>query len=476
MSALHSGLLRRTRYPLAACIAAVFALSATETFATTYLVTTCADGLPAPAGSLREAVMNLASDHDLIDMSTLPTAHSCSVITLSAGEISVPQANLTLQGPSSGVTIAAKYSFSLDNSRILNHTGYGLLQTQYLTISGGSIYSTTHGEYGGCIVSKGNVSLFHSVVENCRVNAKNHPVAGGGVSTRGYLQLYDSKISHNLAGNVSSSQAYGGGADVGGSLYVFNSTISDNLAGSAGIGLGGGVHTRGFMNLASSTISGNTAGKSFGGIYLKSTLNQFASVIHNSTISGNRAITGIVGGMYSNLAIDLGNSTIAFNTAASGKRSYDHYDAPGLDVVSIQGTTVQVDLQSSLLSNNTYQGLRNDFSEYNILGSSVGASGANNLIGTTTVTGNFGAMVGGCPLLGPLRDNGGPTQTHALLSHSPAIDQGNNTTNDPDTGQPSQFDQRRTSFQRVNHGQADIGAYEVQQQDILFNTGFEGCP
>jgi hypothetical protein len=139
MSALHPGLLRRARRPLAACIAALFAFSATETFATSYFVTTCADGFPAPAGSLREAVTTLAHDKDTIDMSTLPAAHACSVITLSAGEIPVPQENLTLVGPSSGVTIAAKPSLLLDNSRILNHAGFGVLQTQYLTFSGGSI-------------------------------------------------------------------------------------------------------------------------------------------------------------------------------------------------------------------------------------------------------------------------------------------------------------------------------------------------
>jgi hypothetical protein len=27
-----------------------------------------------------------------------------------------------------------------------------------------------------------------------------------------------------------------------------------------------------------------------------------------------------------------------------------------------------------------------------------------------------------------------------------------------------------------NHVTVDIGAYEVQQEDIVFNTGFEGCP
>lgn len=53
-------------------------------------------------------------------------------------------------------------------------------------------------------------------------------------------------------------------------------------------------------------------------------------------------------------------------------------------------------------------------------------SGANNLVRAT-----FAAVPGdtiklSCPLPGSLRFNGGPTQTHALLSHSPGIDVGNN--------------------------------------------------
>jgi hypothetical protein len=56
-------------------------------------------------------------------------------------------------------------------------------------------------------------------------------------------------------------------------------------------------------------------------------------------------------------------------------------------------------------------------------------------------------------MLGPLQDNGGPTQTMALLSGSPAIDAGDNT-GAPDT------DQR--GFARIVGGTIDIGAFEVQ--------------
>ena len=58
-------------------------------------------------------------------------------------------------------------------------------------------------------------------------------------------------------------------------------------------------------------------------------------------------------------------------------------------------------------------------------------------------------------MLGPLADNGGPTQTHALLPGSPAIDAGDNT-------DAPEWDQRGIGFPRIVNGTIDIGAFEVQ--------------
>ena len=88
-----------------------------------------------------------------------------------------------------------------------------------------------------------------------------------------------------------------------------------------------------------------------------------------------------------------------------------------------------------------------------------------------------------CPRLGPLPDNGGFNQTHALLSGSPAIDHGDNVLIDPNTMAPYGYDQRGRAlangefdYVRVSGSSADVGAYEVQKNDIVFNAGFEGCP
>src|SRR5262245_23531056 len=54
------------------------------------------------------------------------------------------------------------------------------------------------------------------------------------------------------------------------------------------------------------------------------------------------------------------------------------------------------------------------------------------------------------PMLAPLQDNGGPTQTMALLPGSPAIGTGALT--------DSEWDQRGPGFARTVNGRTDIGA------------------
>ena len=93
-----------------------------------------------------------------------------------------------------------------------------------------------------------------------------------------------------------------------------------------------------------------------------------------------------------------------------------------------------------------------------IIGSISGTnnSGGHNLIvdtnGCTIVGDTTGDLYNVAPLLGPLRDNGGRTWTHALLPNSPAIDQTDAS------GQPT--DQR--GFARPTAPlNSDIGAFEV---------------
>src|SRR5439155_2067494 len=87
-------------------------------------------------------------------------------------------------------------------------------------------------------------------------------------------------------------------------------------------------------------------------------------------------------------------------------------------------------------------------------------SSASNLVGT----GGSGGLTNGVngnqvgvsnPGLGSLVNNGGPTQTIALLPGSPAIDHGGNA-----YVNAGETDQR--GLTRIMNGTVDVGAFEVQ--------------
>jgi len=258
----------------------------------------------------------------------------------------------------------------------------------------------------------------------------------------------------------------------------FSATIRVRLADSPGafgrlasaIGEAGGFYARGGANIRYSTISGNIAGKGIGGFFVNG---GYQAEFVDSTISGNAAPYGVIGGgAISNTSnIYFNNSTLAFNTAAAASYGTSVY-AAGLVVKGVSvgsGKTVPVTLQSSILSNNTYTDppVGYDFSISAAQGPVSVTCSKNLVLHTSASLPNGTQHV--CPLLGPLRDNGGPTVTHALLSHSPAIDNGFSSF--------AGNDQRGAGFLRESPtGHPDIGAYEVQQNDIVFNAGFDGCP
>ena len=69
--------------------------------------------------------------------------------------------------------------------------------------------------------------------------------------------------------------------------------------------------------------------------------------------------------------------------------------------------------------------------------------------------------------MGPLADNGGPTQTMALLPGSPAIDAGSNALI------PSGVTTDQRGYARINNGTVDIGAYEYVNPLVVNTTSDE---
>jgi hypothetical protein len=442
---------RTTRRPgltsLTLCLTTAFALAAPSAVATT--VSNCND---SGAGSLRAVVGN-AVNMDTVDLSQL---NGCT-ITLTTGAIATQVNNLTLtagNGAVNAVTIDGGFSAGHHN-RVLEHTGSGTLTVEGLVITD-SKYNSGPTFQGGCILSNGDVRLIASTVSHCTLfdttNSGLSEALGGGVWALGNAYLLATTVTDNVTqalGTTGNHVAFGGGVYAGTVTAVY-SIIANNSAVAASIqrASGGGIVTKGNIAISYSTISGNQS-QIGGGVDGCCT-----ATISNSTISGNTSSDDVLGsgGVYLRHAtLILSNSTIAFNTANS----------PGAGGVYAQ--TVQ--LQSSIIADNTAAGVPSD------LAAAGAATGANNLIFHSSVAVPAGTLVGVCPRLLPLADNGGAILTHALRDTSPAIDKGNNLAG-------WTYDERGQLFPRVFAGHTDIGAYEWQGglADRVFNSGFEpGC-
>jgi hypothetical protein len=119
---------------------------------------------------------------------------------------------------------------------------------------------------------------------------------------------------------------------------------------------------------------------------------------------------------------------------------------------------VVIDSTFSLIGSNSHTGL---------VEAPVGSPDANgNLIG-----GPVHGLID--PLLGPLAHNGGPTQTHALLPGSPAINAGDPAVMAGTEGVPL-HDQRGAPWSRVHGGRIDIGAFELQPNPLAGDYNFDG--
>jgi hypothetical protein len=491
-----SCLLRHSqRRPLAACMAAMFAVTAPlSCAASTWIVNVCDEGtsgnVSTKTGTLRFAVAN-ATSGDTVDMSGL----GCSTITLTTGAITIAQQILTLHGPGKHhLAITGKNGSSIEPDRIINHTygppaTTGHLYIDNLSMGYGQFTSAVGGAHGGCIRSPGSVTLTNVGVYFCTATTSAATMAsalGGGVYAHSGLTIKDkSNLLHNTVSAINSGiRSEGGGAYTQGPFDMSDSSVAYNQALGPSKTHGGGLGLRGNATITGSVIGANYSSGIAGGILIfNATPAGVTTTISNSTITTNNAKT-YVGGLYANSGtVSINNSTIVLNKAAIYTYTLPpitttYFAAPGVSVSGYFGP-VALSMQSTIIANNTSGSTSEDLSA-GAKPANVTITGSNNLVRThladVTLPSGQGNLTGVCPLLGPIRDNGGLTFTHALLSGSPAIDNGNNTANDPHTGVPAVYDERGSPYARVSGSSADIGAYEVQKGDIVFNAGLDGCP
>jgi len=369
----------------------------------------------ADPGSLRAAIglANSAAGPDEIVFSGAATS---GTIALTSGELVISDTlTITGSGPGApGLTIDAQQS-----SRVLNFSSTsGDLNLEGLTVTGGlsandgggiRFYSSgaltligstvsgnsttgTFSRGGGISTESGSVSLTSSTVSDN--STTGGPASGGGIATQsGSVSLTSSTVSGN---KTTGSNASGGGIFTqSGSVSLTSSTVSGNST-TGMVAPGGAIYTNGgSVSLTSSTASGNMAGGAGGGVFVFNSSANRSFTIVNSIVAGNTA-----GGTAPDLRPDF-DSTLTINHSLIGNTS------SGLTTTQLQAIT----------------------------------NGSGNLQNID-------------PLLGPLADNVGPTQTRTLLVGSPALN----------VGDPSQtgFDQRGAPFLRNDGSGVDMGAYEQQ--------------
>jgi hypothetical protein len=417
-------------------------------------VTNCDDD---GAGSLRDAVQNIAVSGDIVDMAGL----ACSTITLTSGAIITAADDLTILGPGddmNGLTIDANYA-----SEIFIHIGAGTFQVEYLTaINGGKYTASDTNAPGGCIYSTGDVSLLDAGVKYCTAEAQGTGQAhGGGVYSKLGLTALRSTISGNTARSTSASSS-GGGAFTRGPLFTKYSWFRNNTASVVQVGnygFGGAVWSNNDATVLNSTISGNQAGTVAGMDLLGTTVSQDLQV-GNSTFTDNYAYHSNFGSeLYLGNVGEVANSTITANVTKNPSNT--KYGA-GLNI----GYFATVTVQSTILSANTINtGTSYLPDDIGVFGAGVFGGGANNLVGIASggIELPPDTIITVDPGLGSLSANGGPTPTMAPVSTSLAINHGNNANN-------GKYDQRGPGYPRVIGANADIGAVET---DVIFANGFD---
>ncbi|MGH8567048.1 MAG: choice-of-anchor Q domain-containing protein, partial [Gammaproteobacteria bacterium] len=393
-----------------------------------------------------------------------PAGSGADVIALT-GNVTLSAVNNTTDG-SNGLP-------SITSPITLNGGSHTL---QRSTVTGTPEFRLMH------VADSGNLTLDQITLTNGRAGSPPYYVGGGAVFNRGALTLTYSTVSGNLGNlgggiyngfataTITNSTISGNTAGSGSGLFnagiftLTNSSVSGNVDSAYDV-FSGAISNEGGLTLTGSTVSGNIGvGMStyHGGVTLT-----------NSTISGNNR-SGLVNFRGS---LALTDSTVSDNTGSGvGLGLFDCDDGDGGEIATITNSTISgnasgglvvsgdtddcgtVMLAHSTVSGNRGVGVLNSTSSLKYGGGQLhfvrsliagntgpevdntspyggGTVYANNfnLFGTNGDAGVVGFTPGATDIISapgvalsdilePLADNGGPTQTHALVAGSPALD------------------------------------------------------
>jgi CSLREA domain-containing protein len=299
---------------------------------------------------------------------------------------------------------------------------------------------------------------------------------GGGIHAETTFGSERVTIVQTVIRNNAVLNGQGGGLDLGGPgrMDLEGLTVEGNVAAKLDEGLrsdvlpgaGGGIFSQaGWTRVFDSTIRGNTAGFAGGGITSRNGRDRMGSevsglvALSGSVVSDNSAPAG--GGVYNTGGVSLRNSTLSRNQAARADGgailsygtlslawttiAHNHAAAGGPGLSTTQGS---LSMRASLIVNDCL-----------IRGTGV-STGGYNFIDAAGCTDGLTPGAGDLfvfdwdPGLLALADNGGPTQTMAVVLGSPALDRVPAAHCDVDV------DQR--GFVRPRSRGCEAGAYERQ--------------
>ena len=271
------------------------------------------------------------------------------------------------------------------------------------------------------ITDTGNLTLNKATVTGGSGSSNTFGIFGGGIfNNGGTVTLTSSTVSGNTASSSSSS-------------FFFSSSS-----------YGGGIYNdSGTVTLTNSTVSGNTASSSLSSSYGGGIYNNGGTVtLTNSTVSGNMASSSYGGGIYSSGTVTLQSSIISGNTAGTGDEIAND------DTVT--ANSYNVFGHSSETTADAFEGFAPGSIDVNATSDGGGTPTALDAILATA-----------------LADNGGSTQTHALVEGSPAVDL------DKDCSTKLTTDQR--GYGRPVGLGCDAGAFEYGAVPVFTVTASAGA-
>jgi filamentous hemagglutinin family protein len=372
------------------------------------------------------------SNFDTVTVSN--STFSANVATKNGGAI-LNNSIATISNSTFSANVATKNGGAINNNlqvTISNSTfsgnnaqfGGAILNKDTATISNSKFSANVASENGGAVNSNGTATIANSTFSN---NAATKD--GGAVYNNNVVTIANSIFSKN------SAQINGGAILNAVKATISNSTFSENSAMSNG----GAINNNGVVAIANSTFAANSATLEGGAIGNKSEI-----TVSNSTFSGNSATNG--GAIDSDGMGKILNSTFYGNRAVFGG---------AIEISNTVPPVSEITIANSIIVGNTATTAGNEIFKQNA--DIITFKGAN-IVGTNGASGISGAFIGTTPITPSgaantvinttLANNGGSTQTFALIPSSIAINGSGELA--------TTFDQR--GFFAI--GIRDIGAFE----------------